>query len=252
MSTPAPHTSQARRDGAHRPSTASTVLLACGVVSSLLYVVAHEILAAALYDGYSRFDQAISELTSVGAPTRAPLTAVGFVYDVLIVAFGIGVWRTGRGVRPLRIAGVLLVAYGFVGPLWLPFPMTGREDIEAGAAMPLADTMHLVLSAVTVSLWCAMIGFAAAAFGTWFRVYSAVTVATILAFGAWTGRYVPAVAAAEPTPGMGAVERVMFGAFVLWVAVLAVVLLVRRTRPASLRGASGGRRAVAPSGGEPS
>ena len=240
MSTPDPYTPQLRRDGPRRPDTASTVLLACGIVSSLLYVGAHEVLAAALYDGYNRFDQAISELTSIGAPTRAPLTVAGFVYDALIVAFGIGVWRTGRGVRPLRIAGVLLVAYAFVGPLWLPFPMTGREDIEAGAAMPLADTMHLALSVVTVSLWCALIGFAAAAFGTWFRVYSAGTVATILVFGAWTGRYVPAVAAAEPTPGMGAVERVMFGAFVLWIAVLAVVLLA--SHPASSHAE---RRAVA-------
>ena len=100
------------------PSTALKVLLACGIVSSLLWPVSSEALAAWLYDGYSSFSQTVSELTSIGSPTRPLMLVEGFIYSALLVAFGIGVRQSARDNRPLRVTGALLVVYCALGPLW--------------------------------------------------------------------------------------------------------------------------------------
>ena len=55
------------RDDAHQstPEMARKVLLACGILAALLYAVAHDALAAILYQNYSPFSQTISELCFV-------------------------------------------------------------------------------------------------------------------------------------------------------------------------------------------
>lgn len=204
-------------------------LLSCGILSSLLWPVTAEVLAASFYPGYDSFSQTISELTSVGAPTRTALTVEGFLYEALVVAFGIGVWRSAGQKKsaavnkPLRVTGALLVGYGAVGPLWLPFPMTARQNITGGPSF--TDTMHLVLGGADALLYVAILAFGAAALGKGFRVYSILTLAVVLVFGAWTNSFVPAVGAGEPTPWLGVIERIMIGSFLLWVVVLAVKLL---------------------------
>ena len=211
----------------HRSTTSTTrkVLLACGVLSSLLYAVAHDVLAAVLYEGYSPFSQTVSELSSIGAPTRSAVTAVSLVSDLLLIAFGIGVWQSAQGQRAGRVTGGLLVAYGALWPLWLPFPITARGEIASSTG--LTDVMHVVLGAVTVLLMFSAIGFGAAALGKAFRIYSLVTLATVVVFGVLTFAYVPRVGAGAPTPWLGVVERINIGAWLLWVAVLAITLLRR-------------------------
>ena len=77
------------------------VLLACGVLYPLTYVVANDLVAATLYDGYSRMDQAISELSATGAPTRIFLVAMlASIFYLVIGAFGV----------PF-VLSVLIVAY---------------------------------------------------------------------------------------------------------------------------------------------
>jgi hypothetical protein len=203
------------------------VLLACGVLYPLTYAVANDLVAAALYDGYSRMDQAISELSATGAPTRIFLVAMLAIWTVLMIAFGIGVRASARGKRALRVTGGLLVAFGVTGVLWLPFPMSSREDMVEGATS-VNDAGHLVLSAVTVVLILAQIGFGAAAFGRRFRLYSLVTAATVVVFGALTGMQSPKVPTGEPTTWMGLFERISVGAWLLWLAVLAIVILRSR------------------------
>jgi hypothetical protein len=235
MLIPEPRAPLNRRDisqRGRRPGTAQTFLLSCGILSSLLYAITNDLLAALRYRGYSPFSQVVSELTSIGAPTRTPLLAMGLVYDVLLAAFGVGVWRSARGNRALGVTGLLLVGYGAIGPLWLPFPMTARGEI--GTTTGLTDIMHIVMGAVTVLLMFSAIGFGARAFGGRFRAYSLGTLATVLAFGASVFAYVPRIAAGEPTPWVGVLERINIAAWLMWVAVLAVILL---------RGASGSRTA---------
>lgn len=236
-----------RRDEATpRSETSLTkVLLACGVAYAVLYAVVNDVVAAALYDGYSRTSQAISELSATNAPSRGLLIAMIPVFTVLMMAFGVGVWKASNGSRALRVTGALLTVHGATFPLWLLAPMTSREQM--GATMALNDIGHIVLSATAVLFILLEILFGAIALGERFKIYSFLTAATVLVFGALTGAAAPDVAAGEPTLWMGLVERIAFAAWLLWLAVLAIALLrrprgsgqarSRRIRTARLAGA---------------
>jgi hypothetical protein len=78
------------------------------------------------------------------------------------------------------------------------------------------------------------IGFAAAAFGRRFRIYSIATLVILLAFGVLTSMDSPAMQANLPTPLIGVWERINIGVYMLWVVVLAVAIL-RRPRIAAHR-----------------
>lgn len=112
-----------------------------------------------------------------------------------------------------------------MGPLWYPFPVSAREDIEPNAPMGPTDVMHILLGAADTVLMLSMLGFGAMALGRLFQVYSLLTLAAVVDFGALTFGSVPQVAAGEPTLSLGVVERIHLGAFLLWVAVLSVILL---------------------------
>jgi hypothetical membrane protein len=87
------------------------VLLLCGVLSPVLYAVA-DVLAGMRWASYSFRDQTISELGAIGAPSRPLFAVLLFVVYLLMVAFGVGVWKAAADNRRLRIVGGLLVAVG--------------------------------------------------------------------------------------------------------------------------------------------
>jgi hypothetical protein len=60
------------------------------------------------------------------------------------------------------------------------------------------------------------------------RLYSRVTILTLVMFGALTSTHGDALAANEPTPWQGVYERINIAAYLLWMAVLAVALLHTR------------------------
>jgi hypothetical protein len=196
------------------------VLFLCGIVSSVLYV-AMNIFGAMRFEGYSLISHTVSELSAIDAPSRPFWISLGIPYDLLIIAFGAGVWRSAEGKRSLRIVGGLLIAYGAIGLPWMIFaPMHLR-----GGGFSLTDTMHIVLAMVTVVMMLAAIGFGAAAFGKRFRYYSIVTIVLLLVFGALTSIDGPRVAANEPTPFVGLWERINIMLFLAWIVVLAIILL---------------------------
>jgi len=212
-------------------------LLICGIVSSVLYA-AMTVLVAMQWPAYSSTSQTISELSAVGAPTRTIWMLPGALYTVLVIAFGCGVWRSGSRTRGLRIAGGLILVYGSLGLLWPFAPMHLREVLAAGGST-WSDTMHLTLGAVTVVLMMLAIGFAAAALGTTFRLYSIASLVVLVAFGVLTFLDAPRVAVNAPTPWIGVWERINIGVFLVWVAVLATILLrtsdgVTAHRPSAL------------------
>jgi uncharacterized membrane protein YczE len=100
-----------------------------------------------------------------------------------------------------------------------------RRCSSAGGGT-MSDTLHLALGMITVLLMLLAIGFAAAAFGREFRLYSITTIA-LLIFGVLTGLDAPNVGMNRPTPWVGIWERINIGGFLLWIAVLAVVLFQR-------------------------
>jgi hypothetical protein len=198
-------------------------LLACGFVSSLLYV-AMTVVVALQWPGYSSSSQTISELSAIGAPTRLLWVLPGAFYTALIIAFGWGVVMSAGRSRALRTSGGAIVAYGALGLLWPFAPMHLREVLAAGGGT-LSDTLHLVLASATVLLMFLAMAFAAAALGPRFRLYSAASIVVLAVFGALTFADAPGVATNLPTPWIGVWERINLGVFLLWVAVLSVALL---------------------------
>jgi hypothetical protein len=94
--------------------------------------------------------------------------------------------------------------------------------------------------------WLAAMGFGAAALGRRFRIYSLVSIATVVTSFALGLSYVPEANAGQPMPFLGLEERIGFSAYFLWMTVLAVALWRRPTikeRDGDLKGRT---RASAP------
>jgi hypothetical protein len=193
------------------------ILLICGILSSLLYV-AMNVLVPMHWSGYSSASQTVSELSAIGSPTRSLWAPFGALYAVLFAAFGAGVRHSAGSNRALKMAGTALVALGILYLLWPPMHLRGAE-------FSLTDILHIAFAIATLSLMLIAIGFGAAALGKGFRLYSVATTAVFVIFGALTGLDAPHVAANEPTPWIGVWERINIGAFLLWIAVLAIELL---------------------------
>ncbi len=194
------------------------ILLLCGIFSSLLYV-AMNIYFPPLFEGYSYASQTVSELSAVGAPTRAAWLPLGILYTVLFIAFGFGVKMSANQNRKLSIAGSLVIIYGIIGIAWPFAPMHLR-----GAEFTLTDAMHIALGSVTVLLMLLIMFFGALAFGNRFRLYTIASILVYLIFGILTGIASPRIAENLPTPWLGVWERIIIGDFLLWVIVLAIIL----------------------------
>jgi hypothetical protein len=173
------------------------------------------------FEGYSYASQTVSELSAIGAPTRSLWVAAGMVYILLFAAFGWGVRLSAAGNHRLRVPGTLIFIYSVIDFYWPPMQLRGNE-------MKLTDTLHIAWAMATILLMLLMMGFGAAAPGKRFRIYTHISIAVFIVFGVLTGIEGPKIASNEPTPLIGVWERINIAVFMLWVAVLAVVLLRRQ------------------------
>jgi hypothetical protein len=211
---------------AWRPAVSGTpqkTLLVSGILSSLIYV-AIDLVSASRYPGYNLVNQAISELSAIDAPAASASLWkwLGPLYGILFLAFTVGVLRSGRGNRALRISGWIMLAFIAWGMLWPFFPMHQR-----GTETTVSDFGHLVLGGGSSVLILGFIGFGAFALGTRFRNWSLATMVVYFLTALGTFSYVNEVVADDSTPWLGIIERIMIYAYLLWVAVLAVALLLR-------------------------
>jgi CubicO group peptidase (beta-lactamase class C family) len=87
---------------------------------------------------------------------------------------------------------------------------------------------------VVAGLLLLAIGCGGLALGRRFRFYSFGTLLVMIGLGALTVPYAARLAAGQPTPGLGIVERLLIYTSQLWVAVLALALLRRRRRGAAV------------------
>lgn len=217
---------------------ARTMMLVCGVLSPIVWL-AGDVIASLRYPGYSYVDFSVSELSALGASTRAFVVWVGVVSVLLELALAAALWLVSAGRRGLRTTAVLMFAHAGLNlaipviNVFTPFAtMHTREDLGASGAQAASDIGHLIYVAVTLVLIFLMIGFASSAFGRPWRVYSFATIAVMLTFGAWAGSFAPRVAANLPTPGLGLIERANVYSFYLWFALLAVMVLrIERSAP---------------------
>ena len=201
------------------------ILLGCGIVSSVWYVVT-DVIGTLRYPGYSYADQWFSELTAQGSPVRPLMIALnGFPYTLLVGAFAVGVWASAAPKRAARITGAMLLGYaasGFAGGVL--FPMRTREAVAAGEET-LRNVMHIPATMVMSLFFLLAVIFGSTLLGKRFRYYSYGTIAILLVFGALTSLQAPQITAHQPTPWGGIYERINIYATMLWVAVLATGLL---------------------------
>jgi hypothetical protein len=158
---------------------------------------------------------------------------------LLYVAFGWSVWKSA-GTRALRHAGGAIVVAAVIGIFWPPMHL--REVLAAGGGT-LSDRLHIVWTGINAVLTMLAILFASTAFGRGFRVYSMATLGIVLGAGIVTSFDAPLLQANLPTPWMGVWERINIGAWLLWIAVLSV-MLSRRVPRRSIRAAE--HRTLAP------
>lgn len=183
--------------GSQRHDVTRKALLAAGSLSSLLHVVATDVVAASMWDGYRRTEQMVSELFAVGSPGRDVLVPFTWLYTVLFTAFGVGVWNSVSGNRALRIGG-LLIGYGLWNIMGALYPLTLDDD----ASIP----MHILATNIQLALMVAAMCFVAAGFHGRMRAYSIVSLAASAVMG-----MVAFMAAPGPNLVLGIGERISIG-----------------------------------------
>ena len=216
----------------HRPASRTTVpvpqrsalqhaLLACGLVSLLLYLGA-DLVGGLAYDGYSFTSEAASELMAAAAPSEPLVDPIFLIYGVSVVAFGIGLCRERVRERgALQLTGSFLAAYGALGLLGPPM----YEMAPRSTGTPETDIPHIIFTGVLVLLFLLAIAVGSTALGRRFQIYSVGTLLTMVVLGAMTIPYGTRMAAGAPTDGLGIVGRVLIYISLLWIAVLALALL---------------------------
>ena len=204
-------------------STIKALLLA-GIIAAGLYVVG-DIVSGLMYDGsrpYSFRDQWISELTAYGSPARPLMVTIIVAHDLLLIAFGLGIWRAAGRSRSLRWTGLILIGVTVVGIVIHPFfPMSSRWMVSG-----FNDTMHGTLSAAWGIITSVAVGLSAVAYRGWFRLYAIVTDVVLVGFATASGIAIRGIEQND-TPWAGAFERVSAYALMAWFVVLAVTVVGR-------------------------
>jgi hypothetical membrane protein len=174
-----------------------------------------------LYEGYSYKDQWISELTAFGSPVRLLMVTAILVHGLLLLVFGVGIWRSADR-RSLNWVGALLILAGVIGlPTHTVFAMSSRW-MTAG----FNDTMHAMLSLAFSLIVFTAVVLSAVAFPGWFRLYSIATIPVLVGFGTASSVAIQGIAQ-NSTPWAGAFERINAYAYFAWLIVLAVTVARR-------------------------
>lgn len=219
MSTAASSKSQVEVPERASPNrTATRLLLLSGIVAVVLYGIG-DLISGLLYDGYSFRDQAISELSAFGSPVRPSMMSVILIHGLLVVAFGVGVWRVGER-KSVRWVGLSMIGAGVIGiPTHTVFAMSSRW-MEPG----FNDTMHIVLTGAFSLFVFVAIVLSAVAFRGWFRLYSVATLLILVGFGAAASAAMGGIED-NLTPWAGGFERINAYAYFAWLVVLAFRLM---------------------------
>jgi hypothetical protein len=196
-----------------------TAFLACGILASALYLAAIDLLAPIAHPEYHSYRfQMVSELFAVEAPTRPLLAVPMTLYNALMFAFVVGVWMSGERRRTVRLAAAALGVYATVSTFGF---FVAAMDVRGPQGMTDRDVIHVVATVVQGMALLSAVALGAFARGRKFRVYSLVTLAICLGFGAVAGL----AATWEGSPWLGTAERISIYAWMSWVAVFAGALM---------------------------
>lgn len=194
--------------------------MGCGVMAAIL-AVGVDLVTGIMTPGYSFYSQTISELSAVHAPYRTLWQIVTFIQNPMLIVFGGGIVNLASGQKRIRMMwlGKLIMVWGSLGFLWLLTPMNVRGEIGS-----TTDTMHLIMTGITVLLIIVLMIVGARVGDRRFYWYTWGSLALMMVAGILTGRQTEAVALNMPTPGMGITERISAYAPMIWLIVLTRVI----------------------------
>ena len=201
------------------PNLLQKVLLACGILAALLYG-GTDILAGLLRAGY-RFDsQSISLLSAFGTSTRQFVLPLNLTADILLIAFAAGAWSSADNNWMMRVTAGLLAGNAVLSLAAVAFfPMHPEEPVKSPA-----NSMNVILMAISVVFFVLAICFGAAANRNWFRYFS-IGIILIFAGGILAALGFKPAAGGQTRSMVGVQERTMMYCELLWLALQAVVLL---------------------------
>ncbi|MFN8638314.1 MAG: DUF998 domain-containing protein [Dehalococcoidia bacterium] len=197
-------------------------LLACGVLSSALYLAAIDVVVPGLLPEYHDYtSQMVSELMALESPSRPVLVPLFTIYNLLLFPFAAGVWMSAAGRRSRLPAAVALGGYAACSSTGLFLaPMELRS-----AGLSSQTVLHIWVTALQGVFMALTLVSGAFVLGVRFRVYTFGTLAAALLFGALAG----AAATETSMPWIGLTERVSIYAWMLWLAALAIALAMARS-----------------------
>jgi hypothetical membrane protein len=194
----------------------SSMLAICGIITPISYTIV-VIALGFLWSGYNHVTQFISELGGVGAPNAIIMNTAGFALTgILITFFAFGLYR-GINVGSRSKTGLALVAVYGLGIMATGFFPWDKVNLAS-----FTSTMHLLVGWTS---WIAMILaplFIARRLkndSQWksYRVYS-------LATGLVTAVLIFIYAFVGIEGYMGVLQRIIIGAPLLWIEVMAIKL----------------------------
>lgn len=184
------------------------------------------IYVASQYPGYSHFSQALSALGAVDAPTHTLSPLVNnFPLGALFLVFAIALYATPQLPRLSKASAFLIGLHGLCSIGTGLFSCdAGCKPVEPSSAQQLHNLFGLLMALsllVASALW-SYIAFKSNRRG--FGFFSiAMTFATLTTL-------TMTAAAAQMDNGFGLYQRLNYGASVIWIAGLAVLLLRERKR----------------------
>ncbi len=179
------------------------------------------IIAGNLYPGYSHLNYAMSQLGAVGSPTQFISPAINnYPLGILFIVFGVSVYRSFSDAKLAKLTGILLVFHGIGSISAGYFPCDAgcnpevpslSQNLHNLSGLVMALTL-LTASALWVYLSINLVNL------KWFSMFSLICTLVALVV-------IPSMASAmDGGGGFGLYQRINYGASVIWVATLAVVL----------------------------
>jgi Protein of unknown function (DUF998) len=205
------------------------IFMLCSMLAPVVYVIA-AIIGGILRPGYNHRSQFVSELIETGAPNKSLLNPLFALYNLLTIAFGIGLFTRVHAMSKNKhkvsgsLGALVLGVEGIFGFLTIIFPQDPR-----GAPVTSTGKIHIALaglSALTTILTIFLLGF-------WFRaihsfrgysIYSFISGIVVIISGA-----LAAYTGATLSPILGLMERITIGGFLQWMFVVALKLYTAQT-----------------------
>lgn len=191
-----------------------------GIIGPIVYVIA-VVVGGLLWQGYSHYSQTVSTLTSTGAPNQEILLPLFAFYNVCVILLAIGLFF-GVDKAKFLLGPPFLAMAGTGGLVLFFFP----QD-PMGPPVTFTESMHVVIASLIAS--ASIIAMAAFSLQlrrvpSWigYARFSMIMLLITLILGPFG-----AISITEPYAGLA--ERLSIGSILLWLEVMAIGLVTRKS-----------------------